>query len=93
MQPGGRLTIRSRPITAGGVEVEFADTGSGITAENLSHIFDPFFTTKTKGTGLGLSVVYGIIERHGGTLEADSQPGQGTILRIRLPRQGAPDVA
>jgi two-component system NtrC family sensor kinase len=93
MQPGGRLTIRTQPTPAGGVEVAFTDSGSGITAENLSHIFDPFFTTKSKGTGLGLSVVYGIIERHGGTLEADSQPGQGTTMRIRLPRQGAPDVA
>lgn len=93
MQPGGRLTIRTRPTSAGGVEITFTDTGSGITPENLAHIFDPFFSTKSKGTGLGLSVVYGIIERHGGTLEAESQPGQGTTMRIRLPRQGAPDAA
>lgn len=94
MTAGGQLSIVTRPAAGGdGVVVEFTDTGSGITPENLSHIFDPFFSTKEKGTGLGLSVVYGIVERHGGSLEVDSRPEQGTTIRIRLPREGGPDAA
>ncbi|MEP6655332.1 MAG: HAMP domain-containing sensor histidine kinase, partial [Myxococcales bacterium] len=52
---------------------------------------DPFFTTKDvgEGSGLGLSIVHGIIERHGGKIAVDSAVGQGTVFRIRLPRQGS----
>jgi two-component system NtrC family sensor kinase len=54
-------------------------------------VHDPFFTTKEKGTGLGHSVVYGVIERHGGKLSIDSEPGTGTAVTIRLPLvSGAP---
>ncbi|HSB78564.1 MAG TPA: ATP-binding protein [Candidatus Methylomirabilis sp.] len=67
------------------IEVAVTDTGQGISAEHLSKIFDPFFTTKEKGTGLGLSVVYGIVEKHGGTIGVDSQVGHGTTVTIRLP--------
>jgi two-component system NtrC family sensor kinase len=75
---------------AGGtVDVSIADTGPGIAPEHLSRIFDPFFTTKEKGTGLGLSVVFGIIERHGGTLEVDSRVGSGTSVIVRLPVSSA----
>jgi len=62
-----------------------ADTGPGIPPEILSRIFDPFFTTKEKGTGLGLSVVYGIVEKHGGSMRVESHAGQGTTMTIRLP--------
>ncbi len=58
----------------------------------MSRILDPFFTTKEKGTGLGLSVVYGIIDQHGGTLEVESQVGQGTTVIVRLPVSTAPLV-
>jgi two-component system NtrC family sensor kinase len=86
MGKGGRLVIATRPVPdAGAVEVSFADNGPGIPPELLRKIFDPFFTTKEKGTGLGLSVVYGIVERHHGKVEVQSEVGRGTRFTIRLP--------
>jgi two-component system NtrC family sensor kinase len=69
------------------VWIEVSDTGSGISAANLSRIFDPFFTTKPigKGTGLGLSLAYGIVQKHQGRIEVDSEPGRGSKFRIVLP--------
>jgi two-component system, NtrC family, sensor kinase len=84
MAGGGRLTVASRALAGGGVEVCFEDTGVGIPEEHLARIFDPFFSTKEKGTGLGLSVVYGIVQRHGGDLDVRSRVGEGTTMRIRL---------
>jgi two-component system NtrC family sensor kinase len=71
------------------VWIEVADTGSGITPENLKRIFDPFFTTKPigKGTGLGLSLSYGIVTKHGGSIEVDSKVGTGTTFRVILPQR------
>ena len=85
MPKGGWLTI----VTRGGEQeatVEVGDTGSGISAEQLSRIYDPFFTTKEigKGTGLGLSITYGIVQEHGGTITCDSAPGQGTRFTLAL---------
>lgn len=73
------------------VWVEVKDTGSGIARENLSRIFDPFFTTKPigKGTGLGLSLSYGIITKHGGRIDVDSEVGVGTSFRVSLPIESA----
>jgi two-component system NtrC family sensor kinase len=84
MGKGGKLTITTRR-DGDDVELAVSDTGPGISKENLARIFDPFFTTKEKGTGLGLSVVYGIIQRHGGRIEAQSELGAGTTFVIRLP--------
>jgi two-component system NtrC family sensor kinase len=84
LNKGGTLTVTSRAV-GNMVEVVIADTGPGIAPEHLSHILDPFFTTKDKGTGLGLSVVYGLIDRHNGTLDIKSQVGQGTTVIVRLP--------
>ncbi|GAO04851.1 sensor histidine kinase [Anaeromyxobacter sp. PSR-1] len=81
---GGRLRVSAR-APEGAVEIAFADDGPGMPPERVSHIFDPFFTTKEKGTGLGLSVVYGIVQRHGGTIAVDSTEGQGTTFTLRLP--------
>ncbi len=67
------------------VEVRIADSGAGITPENLQNIFDPFFTTKEKGTGLGLSISMQIIQEHGGIIEVDSVPGTGTTFKICFP--------
>jgi two-component system NtrC family sensor kinase len=84
MGTSGRLRVTTRDA-GDAVEVVISDTGPGIPPERLSKIFDPFFTTKEKGTGLGLSVVYGIVERHGGTIAVDSEVGRGTVFTIRLP--------
>jgi len=87
MPEGGRLIFRTRMSAADGtIEISIADTGRGISREHLGKIFDPFFTTKgTAGTGLGLSVSYGIVQRHGGTIEVDSAPKAGTTMIIHLP--------
>ncbi len=76
------------------VVVEIADSGCGIPPEVMGRIFEPFFTTKPvgKGTGLGLSISYGIVKKHGGRIEVDSQPGQGTTFRVVLPVAG-PEAA
>jgi PAS domain S-box-containing protein len=67
--------------------IEIADTGAGISKEQLPKIFDPFFTTKEpgKGTGLGLSISYDIIRKHKGRIEVESEVGKGTTFRIFLP--------
>lgn len=88
MPKGGTLTISSfYPPGDSFVHIVFADTGCGIPPENLSKIFDPFFTTKAdkKGTGLGLAVSYGIIERHRGHIEVQSEVGKGATFTIKLP--------
>jgi len=87
---GGHLLVSSRLVEGGSwVEVAFQDDGPGIPPDRLPRIFDPFFTTKEKGTGLGLSVVYGIVERHGGTIDIQSETGTGTRVAIRIPPAGA----
>ena len=84
---GGEMVIASAADEDGKVKISVTDNGIGISPENLKKIFSPFFTTKPvgKGTGLGLSVSYGIIASHGGWIEVDSQPGQGSSFRIFLP--------
>lgn len=101
MPHGGRLTLRventrqsprattSNPWGKGGpcVVVTVRDTGTGIAPEVIGRIFDPFFTTKEigRGSGLGLSSVHGIVTGHGGTVEVESQQGQGATFRVFLP--------
>ena len=82
----GEIRIRSRH-EGNDVVVEIADTGKGMTPETLSKLFTPFFTTKPRGqgTGLGLSVSYGIITRHKGRIEVQSEPGKGSTFILRLP--------
>ena len=65
--------------------MSFADTGSGIAAENLEKVFQPLFSTRAKGIGFGLSIVRMIIDKHGGTIEAKSEQGKGATFVIRLP--------
>ena len=87
----GRIKI-STARTSDGVEVLFEDDGPGMPPEVLRKIYDPFFTTKNnpkegqrKGTGLGLAVTYGIVQEHGGTIEAASTVGEGTVFKLLFP--------
>jgi len=86
MPQGGTLGIYTRPDGDEHVVLTVADTGVGMPEHVRKRIFDPFFTTKGEvGTGLGLSVSYSIIQRHGGEMRAESQPGRGTTFTIVLP--------
>src|SRR5258705_4586451 len=85
MPVGGILSLSTRRVEESGV-ISIRDTGVGMDPEVRSRVFDPFFTTKGKaGLGLGLAVSFGIIRRHGGTIEVDSELGGGTEFRIILP--------
>jgi signal transduction histidine kinase len=86
LEERGQVVIRTRPIEDG-VRVEIEDDGPGMSPEVKSRIFDPFFTTKDvgKGTGLGLSISHGIVDRHGGSMWAESEPDRGTTFVIELP--------
>jgi len=85
MDGKGTLSLTSAPAEEGmAVLVTISDTGCGIPQEDIEHLFEPFFTTKDDGTGLGLPITYGIVERHNGTIEVSSEPGQGTTFRLLL---------
>jgi PAS domain S-box-containing protein len=85
---GGTITIRAGEDRSGW-RIEVEDTGAGIAPEHQPRIFDPFYTTRPRGTGLGLFVAHGIVERHRGAIEVESEPGKGTRFRIRLPHHPA----
>ncbi|HEX4644608.1 MAG TPA: ATP-binding protein [Verrucomicrobiae bacterium] len=106
MPQGGTLTISTRlshqvvsgqgEKAPGHVILQISDTGIGMSEQTLKHCLEPFFSTKGKrGTGLGLAMVYGVMERHEGKIEIESQIGRGTIVRLIFPlrqpsRQDAP---
>jgi two-component system NtrC family sensor kinase len=92
MPDGGEIGVTAQPEADGFVRVDVSDTGVGIPAEHLEDIFDPFFTTKEpgEGTGLGLSVSHSIIEKHGGRIVVESEPGSGTRFSVYLPRAEVP---
>ncbi len=83
-QAGGSIAIRARAAD-NAVRITVADTGHGISADNLQHVFEPFFTTRKQGTGLGLPNARKIIEAHGGTIHITSTPDTGTEAEITLP--------
>ncbi len=92
MPQGGELKVATgyRPGAIADIDcvtVEFHDTGTGISAENLPRIFEPFFTTKEagQGTGLGLPISHSIVKKHGGTIEVESEVGQGSTFTVLLP--------
>jgi two-component system NtrC family sensor kinase len=84
MPGSGTLTVRT---TAGPTMalVEIQDSGVGIPPDVQAHLFEPFFTTKPTGTGLGLSICAHIVTQHGGQIEVESVPGQGSTFRVALP--------
>ncbi len=108
MPKGGRFTIETvdaeitvdqaatRPGVKPGhyVMIAVSDTGVGMDAETRAHVFEPFFTTKTrgKGSGLGLSIVYGFVQQSHGSVNVYSQPGNGTIFEIYLPKEKDPGM-
>ena len=89
MTEEGTLTVAAnrKEGTERFLNVMVSDTGCGIAEKDKEKIFDPFFTTKEEGknVGLGLSVVYGIITRHHGTIEFQSEPGKGSTFKVSLP--------
>jgi len=87
--PGGAIEVATR-CDPGRKEIRvvISDSGCGMPKDVQEKIFDPFFTTKESGTGLGLAITHGIIEQHGGRIDVDSTPGQGTTFMIILPAIG-----
>jgi signal transduction histidine kinase len=84
---GGDVTLAARR-GGDGVVITVRDTGAGIEPEHLPRIFDLYFTTKSEGTGVGLAVTHQIVTAHGGTLDAESRPREGTTMIVRLPLEG-----
>ncbi len=82
---GEREIILHTGFSADNVSLSVTDNGGGMDQETLNRAFEAFFTTKSKGNGLGLSLCYSIINGHGGTIEIDSAPNQGTTVRLSLP--------
>ena len=107
MEVGGALTVATANVTLGPpvrpeepaagdyVMVAVTDTGSGMEPEVLAKVFEPFFTTKEvgKGSGLGLSQVFGLAKQSGGGVRIDSQPGEGTSVKVYLPRAAGRPIA
>jgi two-component system, OmpR family, phosphate regulon sensor histidine kinase PhoR len=95
---GGRIDVAASPLPGGEVRVEVRDTGSGIPAPHIPRIFERFYRVDPArsraegGTGLGLAIVRHLVERHGGRVEALSEPGRGTTIRFTLPAAGTPSA-
>ena len=81
---GGQVTVRVQP-EPDRLAITIADTGSGVTPEDLSRVFEPFFTTKPNGNGLGLSICRSILWEIGGTLSLKSEPRTGTQVHVTVP--------
>jgi CheY-like chemotaxis protein len=97
---GGTITVRTRVGSRGGsdtpthVLLEVSDTGIGMDEETRKRCLEPFFSTKGKrGTGLGLAMVYGVMERHLGQIEIESEPGQGTVIKLIFPIRRIPGAS
>ena len=82
-----RISLNKRPNRR--VKIVFADTGTGMTPEQVEQLFEPFANSTTGGTGLGLSIVYQIIRDHSGTINVTSAEGEGTTITVELPVEKA----
>ena len=91
---GGEIRLRCRH-SAGTAGFTVSDNGCGISPAHLEHVFEPFFTTKEpgKGTGLGLAIARNVVMEHGGSIEIESRPGEGTTAIVDLPLAGVREVA
>ena len=86
MTDGGELRVETLAVEETNMaQVRIADSGCGIPPEHLARVFQPFFSTKPKGTGMGLPVCYGIVEKHGGQIDIQSEAGRGTTVTVWLP--------
>jgi signal transduction histidine kinase len=83
---GGDVRIQTRVGSGGEIRISISDTGPGMTPEVLARIFQPFYSHREGGTGLGLPIARRAVEAHGGRIEVESEPGQGTTFHIILPR-------
>ena len=84
MEYGGTLTVSATAIDSR-VRITVADTGCGISDEDIGRVFDPYFTTKPEGTGLGMAMSSKIIEEHGGEITLESRMGKGTSVIVEIP--------
>ena len=91
---GGEIRLSCRRHAPGSVGFTVSDNGSGISPAHLEHVFEPFFTTKEpgKGTGLGLAIARNVVMEHGGSIEIESRPGEGTTAIVDLPLAGVPEA-
>ncbi len=92
MPDGGTLTVSGREDGAW-YSIKFRDTGRGMSEEELARVFTPFSTAFDGGTGLGMAIVRRIVEDHGGAIDVESRPGEGTSVTILLPRHTTTRVA
>ena len=95
MDGNGKLTLATRHCpTPHCIELQFSDTGPGISEGNIEKIFDPFFTTKDvgHGTGLGLAISYGVVKAHKGIISVESEVGKGTTFFVKLPIKSPDEV-
>ena len=84
----GEVTVRARRDGAE-IEIDVADSGIGVPAEDRDKVFLPFYSRKGRGTGLGLAIVHRAVTDHDGTIRIDDNAPRGTVFRVRLPARGA----
>ena len=88
MPSGGKLRLTTKSVE-NGVEIDVADSGTGLTKEECERLFTPYYTTKQYGTGLGLAIVQSVVSDHGGDISVESGKESGTVFRIRMPKEAA----